>query len=141
MRLELTRSTWAARHAAVKKIPGDPPLLSALVSGAAIGFLSGMTGTGGGIFLAPLILLMGWLETRRAAAVTAAYNLLNSAAALAGTWATLTVFPSPLPLWLVAAGIGGAVGAWLGSYHLPATTLRYMLSVILVASGLKMLIA
>lgn len=139
--LELARSTWATRQKALSSATAEPPFLPALVSGAAIGFLSGMTGTGGGVFLAPLVLLMGWVETRRAAAVSAAYNLLNSAAALAGTWATLGLLPPALSWWLAAAGIGGAFGAWLGSRHLPTSVLRYLLSAILAASGLKMLLA
>lgn len=138
--LELARSTWAAQGKPPRLVAAEPPFLPALVSGAAIGFLSGMTGTGGGVFLAPLILLMGWVETRRAAAVSAAYNLLNSAAALAGTWSTFALLPPALPWWLAAAGVGGTVGAWLGSRHLPTVALRYLLSAILAASGLKMVL-
>ena len=136
--LDLARSMWTARGTAGKTKAVEPPFIPALASGAAIGFLSGMTGTGG-IFLAPLILLMGWVETRRTAAVSAAYNLLNSAAALAGAWTSFTALPSALPWWLAAAGVGGAVGAWLGSRHLPTATLRYLLSAILALSGMKML--
>lgn len=139
--LELARSTWVARGRVEVATTGAPPFLSALASGAAIGFLSGMTGTGGGIFLAPLILLLGWVETRRAAAVSAAFNLLNSAAALAGTWTTIASLPPALPWWLVAAGAGGAVGAWLGSRHLPTAALRYLLSALLGLSAVKMLMA
>ncbi|ALG72628.1 membrane protein [Azospirillum thiophilum] len=140
--LELTRSTWVAgRRRAVPAAPDHPPFWAALAAGAGIGFLSGMTGTGGGIFLAPLILLMGWVETRRTAAVSAAFNLLNSASALLGTWATVPALPPALPVWLMAAGAGGLFGAWLGSRHLPVVALRYLLSAILVASGVKMLMA
>lgn len=138
--LELTRSTWASgRRPVSPKLLEHPPFWPALAAGAGIGFLSGMTGTGGGIFLAPLILLMGWVETRRTAAVSAAFNLLNSAAALLGAWATLPTLPPALPVWLVAAGAGGLIGAWLGSRHLPVAALRYLLSAILVVSGTKML--
>lgn len=139
--LELARSTWVARGTPGRTDTAAPPFLPALTAGAAVGFLSGMTGTGGGIFLAPLILLMGWVETRRAAAVSAAYNLLNSAAALAGTWTTASTLPAALPWWLAAAGAGGAVGAWLGSRHLPTAILRYLLAAILALSALKMLTA
>jgi uncharacterized membrane protein YfcA len=138
--LELTRSTWVARTTPKRLTMAEPPFLPALVIGAAIGFLSGMTGTGGGVFLAPLLLLVGWVETRRAAAVSAAYNLLNSAAALTGTWSTFALLPPALSWWLAAAGIGGAFGAWLGGRHLPTESLRYLLSAILAASGLKMLL-
>jgi hypothetical protein len=136
---EMLRSTWRATAAGRRPLAAHPPFWPALAAGGAIGLLSGMTGTGGGIFLAPLILVMGWVEVRRAAAVTAAFNLLNSAAALAGAWPGMPALPPVLPWWLAAAGLGGAIGAWLGSRHLPAATLRGILSAILILSGLRML--
>ena len=119
---------------------GEPPFLPALLTGAAIGFVSGVTGTGGGVFLAPVILAMGWVPPRRAAGVTAAYNLLNSAAALAGAAATLPALPPALPLWLAAAGTGGVVGALAGSRFLPERVLRPLLAVVLLVSGLRLLV-
>jgi uncharacterized membrane protein YfcA len=117
-----------------------PPFLPALLTGAAIGLVSGITGTGGGVFLAPVILAMNWVSPRRTAAVTAAYNLLNSAAALAGSYATLGSLPDALPFWLLAAGIGGLAGALLGSRLLPERGLKYVLAVVLLASGLRLLL-
>ncbi|MGC8073790.1 TSUP family transporter, partial [Salmonella enterica] len=84
------------------------------MGGAGIGFISGVTGVGGGIFLAPLVLTFGWADTRQAAAVSAIFNLLNSAAALAGAWATLPSLPGALPWWLLAVGVGGFLGSWVG---------------------------
>ena len=121
-------------------LPAQPPFLPALLAGAAIGFVSGTTGTGGGIFLAPVILSMNWVTVRRTAAVTAAYNLLNSAAALIGAHGILGSLPQTLPVWLGAVGIGGAVGAFVGSRYLPDNTLRYVLALILFASGLKLVL-
>lgn len=119
----------------------EPPFLPALAVGAVIGFVSGTTGTGGGIFLAPIILSMNWVDLRRTAAVTAAYNLLNSAAALAGAYAVLGSIPSSLPLWLAAVAIGGVIGAVAGSRYLSDSALRYILALVLLGSGLKMLFA
>lgn len=121
--------------------PMAPPVLPALLAGAGIGFVSGVTGTGGGIFLAPLILTFHWVEIRRAAAVTAAYNLLNSTAALAGAYATLNVLPPALPWWLVAAGIGGLIGSTIGSRHLPERALRRLLASVPVISGVKLILS
>ena len=118
----------------------DPPFLPALLTGAAIGFVSGVTGTGGGVFLAPVILAMNWISPRRTAAVTAAYNLVNSAAALAGAAATLPALPPSLPLWLGAAGTGGVVGALAGSRLLPERVLRPLLALVLFVSGLRLLV-
>lgn len=119
----------------------DPPFLRALLTGGAVGFISGITGTGGGIFLAPIVLTYGWVETRRASAVSAAFNLMNSTAALAGTWATLGAFPAALPWWLLAAGIGGAFGSWLGVRYLPVAMLRYILAALVGVAGARMLLA
>ena len=62
----------------------DVPIVPALLIGGGIGLLSGLTGTGGGIFLSPVLLLLGWARTRKTAEVSAAFILLNSIAALAG---------------------------------------------------------
>ena len=62
--------------------PKPPPVLADVVCGAAIGLLSGLTGTGGRIFLSPLLLFLGWSETRTASGVAAVFILCNSVAGL-----------------------------------------------------------
>ena len=116
-----------------------PALRLALVSGAGLGFLGGITGTGGGIFLAPLLLILGWAETRTAAGVTAAFILVNSTAALTGIALSGPVFPPALPLWAAAALAGASAGTWLGIRALPVPGLRYVLALVLVLAGGKML--
>src|SRR5688572_16214197 len=61
-----------------------PPVPLAIGTGMGIGFLSGLTGTGGGIFLTPLLLFCGWASIRGAAAVSALFILVNSIAGLVG---------------------------------------------------------
>lgn len=126
----------AARHDA--NAPPNPPFVPSLLTGGGIGFISGVTGVGGGIFLAPMVLAFGWVETRQASAVSTIFNLLNSAAALAGAYTALPNLPEPLPWWLLAVGLGGFVGSWLGSRHLPSTVLRYILAGLLVTAGARM---
>jgi uncharacterized membrane protein YfcA len=67
----------------------DPPFFGSLLVGGIIGLVSGVTGVGGGIFLAPLVLSLGWATTRQTAAISVVFNLVNSASALVGSWATL----------------------------------------------------
>jgi len=134
---------WSARSAAQldEIAPTHPPLLPALIAGAAIGFVSGVTGVGGGIFLAPLVLTFGWADVRQSAAISTVFNLLNSAAAFAGTWAVLPSLPAALPWWLLAVGVGALLGSWLGLRRLPPHALRYVLAGLLIAAGLRMLFA
>lgn len=124
-----------------RQAASTPPFLPSLLAGAGIGFVSGVTGVGGGIFLAPLVLTFGWIETRRASAISAIFNLLNSGAALAGVWATMPGFPVALPWWFLAVGLGGLVGSWLGVRYLPAAVLRYILALLLLSAGIRMIFA
>jgi uncharacterized membrane protein YfcA len=80
------------------------------------------------------------VEVRQAAAISAMFNLLNSAAALIGTWATTDRLPEALPWWLLAVGIGGLLGSWLATRHLPVRALRYLLAGLLAVSGVRMVI-
>lgn len=112
----------------------------ALVWGAAIGLLSGLTGVGGGIFLSPLLLLMNWAETRETAGVSAAFILVNSIAGLLGHLSTMPGLPGWIPLWAAAAVIGGWIGASYGAKRLQNSTLRRLLACVLVIAGLKLML-
>jgi uncharacterized protein len=116
------------------------PVLPALAFGAGIGFLSGLTGTGGGIFLSPLLLFLGWAETRKTSGVSAAFILLNSLAGLAGNIRSLRALPPSIPLWTGAAVVGGLLGTELGAKRLGTKTLRFLLAAVLVTAGLKLIL-
>jgi len=85
--------------------------------------------------------MLGWSETRQAAAISAVFNLLNSAAALAGLWSAIAALPTSLPLWLVAVGVGGLLGSWLGVRFLKPAMLRAVLAGLLLVAGLRMVAA
>ena len=123
---------------------GPPPrkvwLLLAPVCGALIGFLAGLTGTGGGVFLTPLLLIAGWADPRRAAGVSVVFILVNSIAGLAGHLFRFDSLPAPLAYWLIAAILGGTIGSGLGSKRLGNTTIRRLLSVVILIAGLKLLL-
>lgn len=120
--------------------PVTPPFAPALATGAVIGFISGTTGTGGGVFLAPIILTMHWGTARQTAATTAVYNLINSFAALIGAYAAWDHIPSTLPVWLAAVAVGGSIGAYIGSRYLSDRWLRGILSILLLVSGVKLVL-
>ena len=110
--------------------PHAPHVVTAILCGAGIGLLAGLTGTGGGIFLSPLLLFMGWAETRETGGVSAAFILVNSAAGLAGNPASLGHLPPQLPLWMGAALVGGVMGAELGSRRIGTPMFRRLLGVL-----------
>mgnify|MGYP003576182046 CR=1 FL=1 len=117
-----------------------PPRLAAVLCGAGIGLLAGLTGTGGGIFLSPLLIFMGWAETRETGGVSAAFILVNSAAGLAGNPESIGSLPSQLPVWTTAAVIGGIIGSELGSRRLGTPVFRRLLGVVLVIAGAKLIL-
>lgn len=115
------------------------PIATGLVGGAILGLLAGLTGTGGGIFLTPLLLFAGWADPKQAAGVSAPFILLNSAAGLAGNLVTTRhLDPVAAPL-LVAAVLGGFLGSYLGSRRLPVHTIRRVLAAVLVVAGFKLI--
>ncbi|MDT0631565.1 sulfite exporter TauE/SafE family protein [Rubrivirga sp. S365] len=117
------------------------PVPVALGCGAAIGLLSGLVGVGGGIFLSPLLVLARWADVRTASGIAAAFILVNSLAGLLGQATQGATLPTFLPVLAVAAVVGGAIGAWLGSRRLPARVVRRTLAIVLVVAGLKMILS
>lgn len=111
----------------------------AIGSGAGIGFLSGLTGVGGGIFLSPLMLLMGWADARRTAAVSVAFILVNSISGLLGHLSSVRSLPREIAVLAGVALAGGLIGSTLGSRKLPSPVLRRLLAVVLVTASAKLL--
>jgi len=116
-----------------------PSLPVSIGTGAGIGFLSGLTGTGGGIFLTPLLLFCRWASIRRAAAVSALFILVNSIAGLVGYVSSGKPVPRFIWILAVAAVIAGTVGSRLGSRHFPVRTISLILAVVLVLAGCKLI--
>ncbi|HMJ08663.1 MAG TPA: sulfite exporter TauE/SafE family protein [Pyrinomonadaceae bacterium] len=120
--------------------PHDPPIAIAVAIGAVIGLLSGLVGVGGGIFLTPVLLLMNWSETKKAAGVSAVFILVNSISGIAGNYAQVVKLPQSVWLWIAAAVIGGVIGATLGAKRFNSLTLRRVLAVVLIFAGVKLII-
>ena len=124
---------------------GDPPETTAplvpvsIGAGAGIGFLSGLTGTGGGIFLTPLLLFCHWATIRRAAAISALFILVNSTAGLVGYISSGRPVPNFAWILAVAAVIAGTLGSHLGSRRFPARTISVILATVLVLAGCKLI--
>ena len=131
---------WFTKEERPEVEPTKVPTLAAIFSGAVIGFLSGLTGMGGGILLGPLLLFSGWATTRQAAGVSAAFILLNSIVALAGHLTSVGFLPPAVFVWAVAAILGGLVGSLYGSRRLGTRTLQRLLAVVLLTAGVKLML-
>jgi uncharacterized membrane protein YfcA len=113
----------------------------ALPVGAVLGLLAGLTGTGGGIFLSPLIILFGWEDARRTSGIVAGFILLNSIAGLAGNVASMHALPPELPIFTAAVVLGAIAGTWLGVARLPKPRLLQGLGLVLAIAGAKLIFA
>ena len=117
------------------------PWLAGLLVGAAIGVLSGLTGTGGAIFLTPLLLFARWMPTREASGTSVAFVWINSLTGLAGLLHATGTLPAMLPLWLGLVAVGALLGSQLGLHWFPVRQLRYALGLVLLVAAGKLLFA
>jgi uncharacterized membrane protein YfcA len=129
----------AVRRADDSKPDRPIPFWGAISTGAAVGFVSGLTGVGGGVFLAPLLVALHWASPKQTAALSAPFILANSVVGLAGA-----MYAGQTPnafTWLFVLSVlaGAMIGTIVGLRWLSQTTTRYMLAVILGAAGLQLL--
>ncbi|GAB4352063.1 MAG: sulfite exporter TauE/SafE family protein [Gammaproteobacteria bacterium] len=128
---------WGRPRAMVSSPPGCVVLIPV---GLALGLLSGLTGVGGGIFLSPLVLLMGWAPLPNVMSMSAAFIFLNSAAALAGFGLSGLEWPQGLAFMMVAALVGSWVGIRVARPHLGSLALRRLLAGVLVIAALRLIL-
>lgn len=132
------RLFWSPKQLAYRAV-STPKWLITLPVGAALGFLAGLTGTGGGIFLSPLIILFAWETPRHTSGVAAGFIFLNSTAGLLGNLTSVRGLPAELP-WLIGAVAAGALlGTWLGVEKLPRERLLQALGLVLTLAGIKLI--
>ena len=119
----------------------EPPIAWAMLIGAAMGLLAGLTGVGGGIFLSPLLLMLGWAGTKQTSAVAAPFILVNSIAGLAAIAMTKSA-ALPGYVWVLfpAVLVGGWLGAEYGSKRFANPVVRRVLAVVLALAGGKMVL-
>jgi len=118
----------------------ETPAWGACLTGAIVGLVSGLTGVGGGVFLAPILIALRWASPRQTAALSAPFILANS---IVGLMAVLYAgqFPSPHFALYATAALGGAIaGTAVGLKWFSQATTRYVLAAILLAAGVQLLI-
>jgi uncharacterized membrane protein YfcA len=116
----------------------EAPIPLAIAIGALIGLLAGLTGTGGGIFLSPILLFFGWSALREASGVVALFIVANSLAGLAGNISSIEALPAALPLYAAAVFAGAVLGTTAG-IALPLVTIQRALAAVLTIAGLKLI--
>lgn len=118
----------------------DAQLLTSLVIGASIGFLSGLIGIGGGIILSPVLLMLAWTDQKQTAAISALFIFVNSMSGLAGQLTKgIDVQPDMLS-YVGVAFVGGSFGAWFGAKKFNQNLLKYLLAMVLLMASLKLLL-
>jgi hypothetical protein len=120
-------------------IYNPPSLRISLAIGAGLGFVSGLVGVGGGIFLSPLLALNRWASPKATAAVSAFFIIVNSIAGLAGAFSSgQAELDSDLIIqFSIAVLIGGFMGTRFGANHASDQTIRRLLAVVLVAAAVR----
>jgi hypothetical protein len=114
------------------------PVLPGVAAGAAIGLLAGLTGTGGGIFLTPLLVLAAWTGTRDAAGLSGGFILVNSLAGLGGLLTGGVSLPPAIGVWVASVAAGGLIGSWLGAERFSILNLRRVLAIVLGLAAAKL---
>lgn len=110
-----------------------------LFIGAAIGFLSGLIGIGGGIILSPILLLLRWTDQKQTAAISALFIFVNSLSGLAGQLTKGINFSADMYTYVAVAFAGGICGAYFGALRFPQTILKYVLGLVLAVASYKLL--
>ena len=116
-----------------------PNIVLSLIIGAAIGFLSGLIGIGGGIILSPILLLLKWTDQKQTAAISASFIFVNSLSGLLGQLTKGIHFSADMYAYVAIAFAGGLCGAYLGSLKFNQNILKYTLAVVLMLAAYKLL--
>lgn len=121
-------------------VVGAPSRSLAISLGAGLGLLAGLTSTGGGIFLTPLLLFKHWAQVKRAAAASAMFILCNSVAGLLGNLTSTRSLPAFTFYLAIAVIIGGSAGSYFGSQRFPHRVIKRLLAIVLLIAGTKLIL-
>lgn len=127
-------NTIETKRDSIKKVK----LWQGLILGSIIGFFSGLIGIGGGIILTPIILLLHWGSMKEAAAVSALFIFVNSAAGLIGQLTSGTTIEANMFILVAIAIIGAVLGSYYGSRKINNKHLKHILAFVLIIACIKL---
>ena len=113
--------------------------LPAALVGTGAGFISGLTGVGGGVFLTPMLLAFGWASPRTAASLSPPFILCNSILGLAGVLLGGQRLAPSAMLYAISALSGAVVGTAIGLRWMSERGTRYVLAAILLLAGFRLI--
>ena len=137
--LLLAGAVMIIRRHSIEVPEGETPRWGAVLAGAVVGLVSGLTGVGGGVFLAPLVIVLGWASPRQTAGLSPPFILANSMAGLVGVLFAGERPASQLGGYAIAALGGAVIGSALGLKLLGETATRLVLAIILLAAGVQLI--
>ncbi|AFK05557.1 protein of unknown function DUF81 (plasmid) [Emticicia oligotrophica DSM 17448] len=109
------------------------------IIGSIVGFISGLIGVGGGIFLSPILMLGKWASPKNVSGISALFILVNSVIALLGYISNIKQTPANIQYWVIAVILGGLLGSYLGTKKVKTTGIYILLAIVLVSAGIKMI--
>jgi uncharacterized membrane protein YfcA len=116
------------------------PLPLGILTGGAIGFLSGLVGIGGGVLLSPVMLTFRWGTFKQVSTITSLFILVNSVAAIGGIINSGFQMPTDIFLWIGVAMVGGLLGSHWGSRKAPVKVLKNLLAFLLLVVSVRLLL-
>jgi uncharacterized membrane protein YfcA len=134
--LSALKFLYDPKESGLSKPPSKPVAIGV---GGGLGLLAGITGTGGGIFLTPLAIIMHWAPTKTASAVSALFILVNSCAGLLGNISSTKSLPAIVIPLIIAALVGGTMGSYLGSSKFSVLLVKRLLAMVLMIAGYKLI--
>jgi len=115
-----------------------PPRLSIVLPiGALLGLVAGLTGTGGGFLLSPLLILLGWAEARVVCGISAVFIMANSTFGLAGCLSKVACVPKEIIFLAIAVTLGGCLGSRYGSKKVSNKIIHKVLAIVFGDCGVK----
>ena len=140
--LILSGAAMMLRYTQSKLESHEFSLVKKLGLGGSVGFLAGVSGIGGGIFLSPTLNLLNWANPRSVAALASVFILVNSVSGLVGLTVADTFHLDPDLIWklILAVVLGGSLGSYLSSAKFNLRILGGLTAVLVIYVGLRLVL-